>query len=263
MNSMLLPLKRYAEFSGRSGRAEYWMFQLLQFIVMIFCFLLIIFGAGERGLAGLLGNGWGTTSTIGVAFIVAWAVLTFIPNIAVTVRRFHDQDLEGWLILFNLIPYLGQFVVFVFMCLPGTTGDNKFGPDPKQAPSDVAQLSKNSNDLSSWTNDAPEVQKLSLSGFDGSGHIVKLILDPKAASVVRRGWKIGRSTAADLPVNDRAVSREHAEIELSGSAFLIRDLGSTNGTMLNGRKLTAGEACQLWSGDTVIVGKVELSVSAV
>lgn len=239
------------------------MFQLLQAIILIFCLMLIFFGAGERGLAGIFGGGWGPTMTVGVALYVAWAVIALIPNIAVTVRRFHDQNLAGWMVLFYFLPWVGGLVILVFMCIPGTVGDNKFGSDPKKASHDFVQPSENAGLISNRPNDEFQVQKLSLSGFDGSGHIVKLILDPKAASVARRGWKIGRSTTADLPVNDRAVSREHAEIELSGSAFLIRDLGSTNGTMLNGRKLIAGETCQLWSGDTVIVGKVELSVSAV
>lgn len=45
-------------------------------------------------------------------------------------RRFHDQDRSGWMILILLIPYVGVIVVFVFMCLEGTRGPNRFGPDP-------------------------------------------------------------------------------------------------------------------------------------
>jgi uncharacterized membrane protein YhaH (DUF805 family) len=56
----------------------------------------------------------------------------FIPSIAVQVRRFHDQDRTGWLILLGLIPYVGGLIVLVFMCLPGTRGTNRFGPDPKE-----------------------------------------------------------------------------------------------------------------------------------
>jgi uncharacterized membrane protein YhaH (DUF805 family) len=56
---------------------------------------------------------------------------SFIPGLAVTVRRFHDQDKSGWLVLLNFIPYLGGFIVFIFMCLDGTRGENSYGPDPK------------------------------------------------------------------------------------------------------------------------------------
>lgn len=54
-----------------------------------------------------------------------------IPSIAVQVRRFHDQDKSGWFVLLALIPFLGGLVVLVFMCLEGTRGPNRFGPDPK------------------------------------------------------------------------------------------------------------------------------------
>jgi uncharacterized membrane protein YhaH (DUF805 family) len=57
----------------------------------------------------------------------------FIPALAVQVRRFHDQDKSGWFVLLNFIPLVGGLIVFIFMCLDGTRGDNRFGPDPKMA----------------------------------------------------------------------------------------------------------------------------------
>jgi uncharacterized membrane protein YhaH (DUF805 family) len=53
-----------------------------------------------------------------------------VSGLAVEVRRFHDQDRSGWLMLLGLIPYVGFLVVLVFMCLPGTRGPNRFGADP-------------------------------------------------------------------------------------------------------------------------------------
>jgi uncharacterized membrane protein YhaH (DUF805 family) len=53
-----------------------------------------------------------------------------VPSIAVGVRRFHDQDKSGWFLLLALIPVVGGLIVLVFMCLPGTSGPNRFGPDP-------------------------------------------------------------------------------------------------------------------------------------
>ena len=55
----------------------------------------------------------------------------FVPGLAVTVRRFHDQDKSGWLALLGLVPYVGGIVVLVFMCLEGTKGENRYGLDPK------------------------------------------------------------------------------------------------------------------------------------
>ena len=127
MEWMIMPLKRYADFSGRSRRKEYWMFILLQVIVLLP--LLFILGA-----MGALDDGDGAAS--GPALIMLLVVslfflAIFIPNLAVQVRRFHDQDKSGWFVLLGFIPYIGGLIVLVFMCLDGTRGENRFGPDPK------------------------------------------------------------------------------------------------------------------------------------
>lgn len=61
-----------------------------------------------------------------------------MPGLAVSVRRLHDQDRTGWLLLLWFIPVLGWFALLVLMCLEGTRGPNRFGPDPKNpTPADV------------------------------------------------------------------------------------------------------------------------------
>ncbi len=128
MEWMLMPLKRYAEFSGRSRRKEYWMFILFEVIlfsvVAIVGGMLFGFGDGESGDFGVL------SGTL-VILLIVMALGLLIPGIAVTVRRFHDQDKSGWFFLLNFIPYIGGIIVLVFMCLEGTTGPNRFGADPK------------------------------------------------------------------------------------------------------------------------------------
>lgn len=120
MEWMLLPLKRYADFSGRSRRKEYWMFVLGVFIVAIVLSII----ENMAGLSGMVGGVYGPLMTIFFLGIL-------IPSIAVQVRRFHDQDKSGWFVLLALIPFVGGLVVLVFMCLEGTRGPNRFGPDPK------------------------------------------------------------------------------------------------------------------------------------
>lgn len=120
----LLPLRRYADFNGRSTRKEFWMFMLGGNIV-----------TSVLGLIALADTDFGHTGAIGnLAFgMIALVILgVIIPLIAVQVRRLHDQDKSGFLALLNLIPYLGFLVVLVLMCVPGTEGENKYGPDPKQ-----------------------------------------------------------------------------------------------------------------------------------
>ena len=73
----------------------------------------------------------GGAAIVGFALLAIFVLASIIPAIAVQVRRFHDQDRSGWFVLLNFIPYLGSLIVLVFMCLEGTKGPNRFGPDPK------------------------------------------------------------------------------------------------------------------------------------
>ncbi len=143
MDWMILPFKRYAEFSGRSRRMEYWMFTLLN-VIVVTVLMFIVLGTG--GAAGVLdAEASGNTSAglsalfggLGILILV-WILAVIIPSIAVTVRRLHDRDMSGWwylgAVIGGMIPYLGFLVsiaFLVFMALPGTPGPNRFGPDPK------------------------------------------------------------------------------------------------------------------------------------
>lgn len=129
MDYMLMPLRRYFDFAGRSRRKEYWMFFLLNFVVAS-----ILLGIGfSLGFSidsyGEPAVGSGYWLVMGLLGIYWLAVL--IPSIAVQVRRFHDQDKSGWFVLINFVPYIGSLIVLVFMLLEGTRGPNKYGPDPK------------------------------------------------------------------------------------------------------------------------------------
>lgn len=123
MEWMLMPLKRYADFSGRSRRKEYWMFFLFVFIVYVV--LALVGGGLGAATGGEAGGG------IGMILLVIFVLAIFIPSLAVQVRRFHDQDKSGWFVLLGLIPFVGGLIVLVFMLMEGTKGPNRFGPDPK------------------------------------------------------------------------------------------------------------------------------------
>ncbi|MEQ4923010.1 DUF805 domain-containing protein [Proteus hauseri] len=123
MKWYFLALKNYFNFSGRARRKEYWMFTLINIIIFMF-FMISIVGLREKGESS-------PVSTAGLTLIVFYYLFTIIPSLSLCVRRFHDQDRSGWFVLLLLIPSLGPLIVFVFMCIEGTKGKNRFGSDPK------------------------------------------------------------------------------------------------------------------------------------
>jgi uncharacterized membrane protein YhaH (DUF805 family) len=114
-------LRKYAVFSGRARRMEFWYFVLFNLIVAIVLSLI------DR----LIGTFYAGSNIGLLSGIYSLAVL--IPTLAVTVRRLHDIDRSGWWIFISLIPLIGSIVLLVFELLPGTPGSNRFGPDPKTA----------------------------------------------------------------------------------------------------------------------------------
>lgn len=134
MEWMILPYRRYAEFTGRSRRKEYWMFVLFQVLVSLA--IGILFGRSSYMMGGGMMAGMTTLQGPGGIVQNLFLLVSLIPGLAVSVRRLHDQDRSGWLLLLLFIPFLGAFALLVLMCLEGTRGPNRFGPDPKN-PTDL------------------------------------------------------------------------------------------------------------------------------
>ena len=122
MNWYIEVLKKYAVFSGRARRKEYWFFCLFNIIISIALSIIDIFVLGADPVEGI-----GILSTIYTLGIV-------IPSLAVSVRRLHDTDRTGWWLLIAIIPLIGFIVLLVFMLLDSTPGENKYGSNPKEAP---------------------------------------------------------------------------------------------------------------------------------
>ena len=129
MHWMLMPLRRYADFSGRSRRKEYWMFFLFNLLISLavwtLLLLLYVLGLSETAMMTVMMPVFALYALVALAFV--------IPGIAVTVRRLHDTDRSGWNILLGLIPLIGPIILLVFYCTEGNAGPNRFGPDPKAA----------------------------------------------------------------------------------------------------------------------------------
>jgi uncharacterized membrane protein YhaH (DUF805 family) len=124
MELMLQPLRKYAEFTGRARRAEYWLYTLGLYVVIGVLAGLIMAsnpaGAGVNPVGSLL-----------ALLMLAVGLGTLVPSLAVGFRRLHDIDKSAWWLLIALVPLIGPIVLLVFTLLPGTAGPNRFGPDPK------------------------------------------------------------------------------------------------------------------------------------
>ncbi len=125
--------QKYATFSGRASRSEYWWFQLFYWLV------LLAFGVVFGILMALFDRGEGFSAVYLIAIIPAaiFMLALIIPILALQIRRFHDYNLSGWwyllLVVLGFIPYLGilaSIAILVISVLKGTDGPNKFGGDP-------------------------------------------------------------------------------------------------------------------------------------
>ena len=110
--------RNYVSFSGRASRSEFWYWILFNVLVSIA--LSIIDLVLVSGNATVLSS--------------IWSLATFLPSLAVGIRRLHDTDRSGWWWLISFIPLIGIIVLIVFWCSAGTPGSNRFGPDPLGGP---------------------------------------------------------------------------------------------------------------------------------
>lgn len=119
MNWYVEVLKKYAVFSGRARRKEYWIFFLVTMIIALV--LGIIEGIGDSAPE----SGRSMLSTL-------YGLAIFLPSLSVGVRRLHDTGRTGWWMLIGLIPFIGAVVLLIFMIQDSQPTDNQYGPNPKR-----------------------------------------------------------------------------------------------------------------------------------
>ena len=123
-------LKNYAEFEGRARRKEYWMFTLVNFLIVMAlqAVLFMVAGMNPESALGLLLSGILGIYSLGV----------FIPSLAVGVRRLHDTGRSGWWLLIGIVPVIGFIVLLVFLVQDSQAGSNQYGQNPKEVGRAVA-----------------------------------------------------------------------------------------------------------------------------
>ena len=121
MNWVIRPLRLYAVFQGRSTRREFWSYFLVQFLLLAaFVNSIRIFAPDE------------VSAKSASLPLIAILILAFaLPNLAVSVRRLHDNNKPWWFVLLVLIPAVGWLFWVVMMIQSGTDGPNSYGDDPR------------------------------------------------------------------------------------------------------------------------------------
>lgn len=131
-DAVKLFFQRYTDFKGRSRRSEYWWVALFNILVLIIPYGILV------SIGGLIDGELNLIGMIMAAIVGLYALAIIVPSIALGVRRFHDLNQTGWLFLVfmiaGLIPLIGLLASIgqiIWFCMPGTTGPNKYGEDPR------------------------------------------------------------------------------------------------------------------------------------
>jgi uncharacterized membrane protein YhaH (DUF805 family) len=113
--------QKYADFTGRARRAEYWWFVLVNLGVTI----------GISVVTLILASSNDSSAGLGAIIYIVYGLGVIVPSFAVAVRRLHDTNKSGWMLLILFIPLVGPILLLVFYFTDGDPGANQYGPSPK------------------------------------------------------------------------------------------------------------------------------------
>ena len=120
--------QKYATFTGRASRSEYWWWYLAAAIVglvlSVLYNVLALPGSSIDTRTGMFTPGPG--AVLPLILISIWGLAILIPQLAITVRRLHDANYAGWFILLGLIPFVGWIILLVFVLLPSNPAGSRF-----------------------------------------------------------------------------------------------------------------------------------------
>ncbi len=200
--------RNYAVFEGRARRSEFWYFQLFHFLVVT-----------ALGILSFVG--------IGILLMPLYLLGSFVPNMAVTWRRYHDIGRSGAWFLISYVPLVGLILSIVWLAQDSQPGDNQYGPNPKG-------VGRVANSISGTG--------ISYDGAMGSLAVRCLAGPLQGQTYPVRGNELlfGREAACGVRLPDSApgVSRRHCCIRWQQGMPVLIDLNSSYGTFLgDGKRL--------------------------
>ena len=114
-------IKNYTEFEGRARRKEYWMFVLINFLIVMALQAVMIMLGPDSALGSFI-----------MGLVGLYSLAVFIPSLAVGVRRLHDTGRSGWWLLISFVPIIGFIALIVFLVQNSQPGTNQYGENPKE-----------------------------------------------------------------------------------------------------------------------------------
>ena len=263
--------KNYATFEGRARRSEYWYFVLFNNLLSI-AFLVLYYGFLAGGLVGYFsyygsaysGASLGFAEFINVLFVM-YGFACIVPSLAVTCRRLHDIGKPGTYMLFRLIPVAGSILMLVWLLQDSDPYDNRYGPctksfayiPPRNDPQQViyAQQVINTPQYINKQQYIYPTQKL-VGGNGRGARLVGVAGEMRGRSfMIPDRMMIGRGNGCNILFTSNGVSRQHCELRYNRGRLYIRDLGSSNGTVINRKnRLEPNKLVALRPGDWISVG---------
>ena len=255
-------IKKYATFSGRARRSEYWFFTLCNVLISLVFSGLLYFAQSQDSEAFMMGVNIVST---------AYSIFALLPGLAVVVRRLHDTGHSGWYYFISLIPIAGLVMLLIALCKDSTPGVNEYGPNPKESmdpvsgemtPTWVSEdlpgnseynnltiredradvTVRNSEDVYETVSLKPVLEvkctKGPITGKTAAGEVVYIGRDPKLCQLVFPGGTPG-------------VSNVHCMLHTDGKSIEVCDLGSSYGTFLSdGTRLQPNKTVFITDGNT-------------
>lgn len=246
MNWYIEVIKKYAVFYGRATRSEFWYFQLFNTLIYIALMGGVFISIAIESLI---------VAQIMYLLMIVYGVAILIPNLAVTVRRLHDTGKSGWWYFIFLVPVVGVFILLFFLIQGSQPSSNIYGSDSRSN----NYINGNSQQTFGVTgpvrnNDNTEGIGMRLVPENNSLPTISLTENPQI---------IGRS--GEIVISNDYVSGKHLEIWCGMGTqyvpkyeYFISDLGSTNGTYINGEKLNPNESVMIYEGMRIILGSEDV-----